>query len=80
MKVSVNVKIIDIVDYRDDSREKRWSDPIIDELHKIREEHAKKFNYDIAAICEDLKKGEKKLEEQGFHLVGRDKAQPTLES
>jgi hypothetical protein len=30
-------------------------DPINEELHKYREEHARKFNFDLAAICKDLK-------------------------
>jgi len=34
-------------------------DPIVEELHKIREEHAAKFQYDLAAICADLKKIER---------------------
>lgn len=29
-------------------------DPIVEEIHKYRAEHARKFNYDIDAICEDL--------------------------
>jgi len=29
-------------------------DPIVEELHRYREEHARKFNYDIDAICNDL--------------------------
>jgi hypothetical protein len=36
-----------------------WKDTIIEELHKFREEHAKKFNYDLKAIFDDLKKQEK---------------------
>lgn len=36
-----------------------WTDPIVEELHKIREEHAKTFNYDLKAIFEDLKKQER---------------------
>ena len=36
-----------------------WKDPIVDEVRKIREAHAKKFNYDLQAIYEDLKKQEK---------------------
>lgn len=28
------------------------SDPIVDEIHKIREEIARRFNYDLGAICE----------------------------
>lgn len=30
-----------------------WEDEILEEIHRIREEHAKAFNYDIRAICED---------------------------
>ncbi len=36
-----------------------WKDTIIEELHKLREEHAKKFNYDLKAILDDLKTQEK---------------------
>lgn len=35
-----------------------WKDPIIEEIHKIREEHAKKFDYDLDKIFADLKKQE----------------------
>ncbi len=37
-----------------------WHDPIVDEIHKIREEHAQKFNFDLKSIYGDLKKREKK--------------------
>ena len=30
-------------------------DPINEEIHKYREEHARKFNFDLRAICEDLR-------------------------
>ena len=30
------------------------TDPIVEEVRKFRNEHAKKFNYDLDAICEDL--------------------------
>lgn len=33
-----------------------WKDEVLDEIHKIREEHAKSFNYDLHAICKDLRK------------------------
>lgn len=33
-----------------------WEDPIVAEIRKIRDEHAAKFNYDIAAICEDYRR------------------------
>ena len=31
-----------------------WRDPIVEEIRKIREEHAARFNYDVRAIGEDL--------------------------
>ena len=34
-------------------------DPIVEEVRKIREDHAKKFNYDLKRICKDLKEKEK---------------------
>lgn len=33
-----------------------WEDEIVEELHRIREEHAKEFNYDIKAICDDWRR------------------------
>lgn len=35
-------------------------DPVIDEVRKIREAYAEKFNYDIKAICRDLKRKQAK--------------------
>ena len=32
-----------------------WRDPIVEEIRKIRDEHARKFNYDLHAICEDIR-------------------------
>ena len=34
-------------------------DPIVEEVRRARESHAKQFNYDLDAICEDLRKREK---------------------
>ena len=31
-----------------------WKDPIIDEIHQIREEWAAKFNYDTKALFENI--------------------------
>ncbi len=36
-----------------------WNDPIVEEVRKIRDAHAKKFNYDLQAIANDLKKQQK---------------------
>lgn len=34
-------------------------DPIVEGVRRAREAHAKQFNYDLDAICEDLRKPEK---------------------
>lgn len=34
-------------------------DPIVEEVRKARHKHAERFNFDLHAICEDLKKKEK---------------------
>jgi hypothetical protein len=36
-----------------------WNDPIIDEIHKARDQHAAKFDYDMLRIFEDFQKHEK---------------------
>ena len=36
-----------------------WSDPIVEEVRKVRGEHARKFNYDLQAIAADLKNQQK---------------------
>ncbi len=36
------------------------NDSIIEEIHRIRQEHAEQFNYNISEIFNDLKKQEKK--------------------
>ena len=43
-----------------------WEDEILEEIHKIREEHAKSFNYDMKAICADWRK---KQAQSGRKLV-----------
>lgn len=35
-----------------------WQDEILDEIHKIREEHAKSFNYDLDAMFSDWQRRE----------------------
>ena len=35
-----------------------WKDEIVEEIHRIREEYAKSFNYDLDAIFTDLRKKE----------------------
>jgi hypothetical protein len=33
-----------------------WDDPIVQEIRKVREEHAARFNFNLQAIADDLKK------------------------
>jgi len=35
-------------------------DPIVEEIHQIREAHAKRFHYDLHAIFSDMRKREAK--------------------
>lgn len=37
-----------------------WKDPIVEEVRRIREEHAARFGYDLKAIYEDLKETERR--------------------
>ena len=36
------------------------NDPIVDEIRRVRDEHAARFNYDLDAIFRDIKEQEKK--------------------
>ena len=36
------------------------NDPIVDEVRRVRDEHAARFGYDLDAIFQDLKEQEKK--------------------
>ena len=37
-----------------------WKDPIVEEIRRNREEYAAQFNYDLNAICRDLREKQKK--------------------
>lgn len=49
--------------------EEEWENPIIAEIRAIREARAKKFNYDLDAMFEDLKKKEEEYKKQGYKFV-----------
>jgi len=51
-----------------------WEDEIIEELHRIREEHAKAFNYDVREICEDWRKRQKQSGRQFVTLADETQA------
>ncbi len=36
-----------------------WKDPIVEEVRKVRNEHAARFNYDLNAIYKDPKEQQK---------------------
>ena len=36
-----------------------WSDPMVEEVRKVRNAHARKFNYDLQAIVADLRNQQK---------------------
>lgn len=52
-----------------------WKDPIVEEVRRIRDEHAKKFNYDLHAICEDIRKRQSL---SGNVIVSRQARRPAL--
>jgi hypothetical protein len=46
----------------------RMSDPILEEIWQARDEHARRFDYDLKRICADLKRIEK---QSGRRVVRR---------
>ncbi len=51
-----------------------WKDEIQEEIHRIREEYAKSFDYDLHAICNDLRK---KQAVSGRKLISTPLKQPS---
>ena len=43
-----------------------WNDPIVEEIRKYRDEYAAHFDYDLHAICEDIRK---KQEQAGRSVI-----------
>jgi hypothetical protein len=55
-----------------------WEDPIVAEVHRIREKLAAEYNFDVKAIFADLRKRQTSL---GSRLVPqKNRAQPTAEA
>jgi hypothetical protein len=50
-----------------------WKDEVVEEIHQIREEYAKSFNYDLQAIFDDL---QKKQANSGRQLISETLKQP----
>ena len=53
-----------------------WRDQIIEELHKVREEYARQFNFDINAICKDF---QEKQAQSGRKIVSFPARKPVLQ-
>lgn len=51
---------------KDEVHTEPWRDPIVEEIHRIREEYAASFNYDLEAMFRDA---QKKQQEGGRKIV-----------
>lgn len=49
-------------------------DEVLEEIYKIREEHARAFNYDLEAICDDLRQ---KQAESGRQIISQPLKRPS---
>ncbi len=45
-----------------------WKDEIVEEVRRVRDEYAAKFNYDLDAIYKDIKKQEKQSQRRVVSL------------
>ncbi|NJK66477.1 MAG: hypothetical protein HC941_07985 [Microcoleus sp. SU_5_3] len=54
-----------------------WQDEIVEEIHRIREEHAKSFNYDLDAMFADWQKKQAKSGRQIISKSLKPRTQPT---
>ncbi|MGI8494874.1 MAG: hypothetical protein ACR2L1_06130 [Pyrinomonadaceae bacterium] len=48
-----------------------WKDEIVEEVRKVRDEYAAKFDYNLNAIYEDIKKQEKKSRRKIVNLPSK---------
>jgi hypothetical protein len=56
------------------------NDEIVDEVRAVREAHAAKFNYDLRAIYEDLKKSESQHIAAGHPFISPPEVLPAPDS
>lgn len=49
-----------------------WTDPIVEEIHKIREAHAAKFNYNLLAIVRDYQRQQKQSRKKIVSFVKKE--------
>jgi hypothetical protein len=55
-----------------------WNDPIVAELHRVRERHARKFGYDLRRMFVDLKEAQSKLAGKVVAMPRKRKRLPPL--
>ena len=48
-----------------------WRDPIVEQVRRVREEHAARFGYDLSKICQDFKEQEKRSRRKVVSLAPR---------
>ena len=46
-----------------------WTDQIVEEVRRSREEYAARFGHDLDAIAQDLRKQTERLEAEGWEVV-----------
>ena len=56
-----------------------WKDEIVEEVRKVRDDYAAKFNYDLDAIYEDIKKQEKQTRRKVVSLPPKKVELPDVE-
>jgi hypothetical protein len=42
-----------------------WKDPVVEDVRAIRDEYARKFDYDLGRICEDLRRQQSVRQQSG---------------
>lgn len=52
-----------------------WNDEIVDEVRCVRNKHAEKFDYDISAICADIRRKQTNSNHRVV-VVGEQKVKP----
>jgi hypothetical protein len=55
-----------------------WTDEIVDEVRRVRAEYAEKFNYDISAICADIRQKQADSKHKIVSLEEIRKAEPEI--
>ena len=56
-----------------------WKVEIVEEVRKVRDEYAARFNYDLDAIYEDIKKQEMQTERKVVSLLPKKAELPEVE-